>query len=143
MTSLAALGGSVVAAVEPLPGPIPATVTEVVDGDTIGVRARIWLGQEVQIRVRVLGIDTPELRGDCQSERSLAEQARAEVVRRVLGQEVLLWDIAYGKYAGGVTARVTTTGEDDLGEVLILAGLARAYDGGARQPWCPEAADGA
>jgi len=34
----------VVWAAEILSGPIPAVVTEAVDGDTIGVRARIWLG---------------------------------------------------------------------------------------------------
>ena len=34
----------VIWAAEILSGPIPAVVTEAVDGDTIGVRARIWLG---------------------------------------------------------------------------------------------------
>jgi hypothetical protein len=59
-------------AAEILPGPILAVVTEVVDGDTIGVRARIWLGQDVEIQVRILDINTPELRGHCEKERSLA-----------------------------------------------------------------------
>jgi micrococcal nuclease len=81
----------VVWAAEVLPGPIPAVVTEVVDGDTIGVRARIWLGQQIQ-----------------------------------------MWEIGYGKYAGRITARVTLGNGQDLGADLIHAGLARPYDGGAR-----------
>ena len=44
-----------------LPGPIPATIERVVDGDTIDVRARIWLGQEIVVRVRLAGLDAPEL----------------------------------------------------------------------------------
>ena len=47
---------------ETLPGPIPAEVLKVVDGDTLEVEARIWLGQGVQVSVRLRGVDTPELR---------------------------------------------------------------------------------
>ena len=43
----------------PLEGPVPAFVERVVDGDTLVVRARIWLGQELRIMVRVAGIDAP------------------------------------------------------------------------------------
>ncbi|WP_173980368.1 thermonuclease family protein [Magnetospirillum sp. UT-4] len=57
-----------------LPGPIPATVQKVVDGDTVHVRARIRLGQDVETMVRLAGIDTPEIRGrgGCPEERDLA-----------------------------------------------------------------------
>lgn len=140
---LLGLGAGAVLALETLPGPIPAVVTEVIDGDTVGVRARIWLGQVVQIRVRLLDIDTPELRGKCSTERSLAVQARNQVIRQALGQQVLLWDVAYGKYAGRVTARITLPDAGDLGLALVSAGLARAYDGGARASWCPPAPGGA
>ena len=62
---------------EMLPGPVPAAVIEVIDGDTVRVRARVWLGQDVETAVRIAGIDTPELRGaDCDAERRLAEAAR-------------------------------------------------------------------
>ena len=133
----------VVWAAELLPGPIPAVVTEVVDGDTIGVRARIWLGQDVEIRVRILDIDTPELRGDCEKERSLALAARDQVVKQALGKQVQMWDIGYGKYAGRVTARITLPDGADLGADLINAGLARPYDGAARGSWCETTANGA
>ena len=37
-------------AAERLAGPIPARVLAVIDGDTIEVQARIWLGQEINTR---------------------------------------------------------------------------------------------
>ena len=54
---------------EIVPGPVPAEVLAVLDGDTLVVRARIWLGQDVETRIRLDGIDAPELKGKCESER--------------------------------------------------------------------------
>ena len=126
-----------VAARETLPGPVAARIVEVVDGDTLTVRARVWLGQDVEIRVRIAGIDTPELRGHCAYERRLARAARAFVAARIGTAEVTLTDIRYGKYAGRVVARVVTATGVDLAPALIAASLARAYAGGRRAGWCP------
>ncbi len=57
-------------------GPVSASVLRVIDGDTITVRARIWIGQSVETRVRIAGVDTPELRGDCALDIELATAAR-------------------------------------------------------------------
>ena len=121
---------------DPIPGPVPALVVDVIDGDTVLVRARIWLGQEVETRVRLDGVDTPELRGKCQAARRLAREARAFVQARVGGRQVILRDIQYGKYAGRVVARIQTPDGDDLADALIAAGLGLAYGGAARAPWC-------
>ncbi len=125
-----------------LAGPVPAEVLSVIDGDTIEVRAVIWLGQVVSTRVRLAGIDAPELRGKCARERTLAERARAYLLAR-LGDGDRAWvrlrDIRYGKYAGRVLARVETAGGEDLGRGLMAAGLARPYAGRARASWCEEA----
>ena len=48
-----------------LTGPVPAVVEDVIDGDTLRVRARIWLGQDLAIYVRLAGVDAPEVRGSC------------------------------------------------------------------------------
>ncbi len=119
-----------------LPGPVPARVIEVVDGDTIAVRARIWIGQDVETRVRLSGVDTPEFNGRCGRERELAAHARAFVVEAIGGGAVKLSDVRYGKYAGRVVADVETAAGEDLGALLIAAGLGRPYDGGARASWC-------
>ncbi len=125
-----------------LAGPVPAEVLSVIDGDTIEVRAVIWLGQVVSTRVRLAGIDAPELRGKCARERTLAERARAYLLARLGGGGrawVRLRDIRYGKYAGRVLARVETAAGEDLGRSLMAAGLARPYAGRARASWCEEA----
>lgn len=145
---------------ERLPGPLPAEVISVIDGDTIEVRVRIWLGQDISTRVRLAGIDAPELKGKCERERVLARRARAYLVAQLasraseVGPEagsgaglgagsgpgvVRLRDIRYGKYAGRVLALVETPDGVDLGQGLITAGLARPYAGRARASWCEAA----
>src|SRR3546814_10238300 len=63
-------------AAEVIEGPVAAEVVRVIDGDTLKLKVHIWLGQTVEVDVRVAGIDTPELRGKCPSERAKAEEAR-------------------------------------------------------------------
>ncbi len=130
------------AARERLAGPVPATVTAVVDGDTLEVRARIWLGQEIATRVRLAGIDAPELRARCARERALALRAADFLARRLAvggpaSSGIRLHDIENGKYAGRVLARVETADGQDLARLLLAAGLAQPYDGGRRASWCP------
>jgi endonuclease YncB( thermonuclease family) len=120
----------------PMAGPVEARVIEVVDGDTIRVAARIWLGQDVETLVRIAGIDAPELHGRCARERQMAVAARDLLARR-LGGSVVLTGIANGKYAGRVVAHVALPQGPDLAALLLEAKLARPYDGGTRQPWCP------
>lgn len=123
---------------EKLPGPIPARVIRVVDGDTIVVRARIWLGQDVETSVRLSGIDTPEKRGKCESERQSALEAEALTASRAaIDSMVMLHDVIADKYGKRVVARIVTADGTDLGRALIAAKLARPYDGGHKTPWCP------
>ena len=123
-------------AAEVLSGPLEARVLQVLDGDTIEVAARVWPGQEVRTRVRLAGIDTPELRGKCPAEREAAERARAFLAAAVADGRVALHDVRYGKYAGRVLARVLAADGRDLGRALIDERLARPYAGGKRRPWC-------
>ena len=124
-------------AAEVLTGPVSAIVLTVIDGDTIAVQARIWLGQAIETRVRLAGIDTPELRGACDAERDLAARARGLLAEHLSGGRVILTEIRYGTYAGRVVARVSTTDTPDIAGSLIAAGLARPYGGrGPRPDWC-------
>ncbi|GIK99585.1 MAG: hypothetical protein BroJett029_37940 [Alphaproteobacteria bacterium] len=121
---------------ELLPGPVPAEVVEVIDGDTVKVRAHIWLGQAVETAVRLSGINAPELRGDCDVERQLARKAKDFLSRRLAGRAVRLRDITYDKYGGRVVARIDDAAGSDLATELVAAGLAHPYDGGKRAAWC-------
>jgi endonuclease YncB( thermonuclease family) len=136
---LAAAGPA--AAGETLPGPVAATVVRVVDGDTLEVRARVWLGLEVTARVRLRGIDTPEARSRCADERALAAAATARLAA-LGGTSVVLTNVAADKYGGRVLADVAAGDGTDLAAAMVAGGLARPYAGGARAPWCALAATG-
>lgn len=133
---------AVVASVAPadagqmLPGPYQAAVERVVDGDTLGVRVTVWLGQSLDVLVRVRGIDAPEIRGRCDSEKAGARAATTALERLVSDGPVVLTRIEGGKYFGRVVADVTTQAGEDVGAALLAAGHARAYDGGRRRSWC-------
>lgn len=120
----------------PVPGPVDAAVRRVVDGDTLVIGARIWLGQTVETTVRIAGIDAPERRARCDRERDLARRATERVQALLAGGRAVLRDVRYGKYAGRVLARVATPQGIDVGTALIGEGLARPYRGGRRQSWC-------
>lgn len=117
-------------------------VREVIDGDTISVEIP-GLPRELQpVKIRVLGIDTPERggRAKCAREREMATKATAltrflvgdaQKHKRPIGFSKIGWD----KYGGRVDAEVTIDGRS-LSRTLIAAGLARPYDGGKRSGWC-------
>ena len=120
-----------------LPGPIPARVDRVVDGDTVVVVATIWLGQTLTTHVRIAGVDTPELRGDCPAERELALAARDGLADLLVPSEVTLHGVRMGTFAGRVVADIRNAQGRDVGLALLAQGLARVYDGrGARPGWC-------
>jgi endonuclease YncB( thermonuclease family) len=125
---------------ETISGPVGATVTEVIDGDTFWVKARIWIGHEVTTKVRLSGIDAPEIgsHAKCAAEKQKGEDARAYLTGLVGGQSVQLTDIRADKYGGRVDARVAVEGGAgkfiDLGELLVTKGFAVAY--GRAKPWC-------
>ncbi|MBF0392580.1 MAG: thermonuclease family protein [Alphaproteobacteria bacterium] len=119
-----------------LPGPIVGQVLSITDGDTVRVKAKVWLGLEIETLVRLEGIDTPELKGRCDDERRRAEAARAFLEHLLPEGRVILREVVWGKYAGRVVARVETPKGEDVATAMIRAGHARPYNGGHRQPWC-------
>jgi len=123
-------------AAEMLAGPYVGAVERVVDGDTLAVRVTIWLQQDLEVLVRVRGIDAPEIRGGCDSEKRRAAEATAALQRLVTDGSVTLTEIEGDKYYGRVVADVITAHGADVGHALVAGGFARAYDGGARAAWC-------
>jgi endonuclease YncB( thermonuclease family) len=107
-----------------LAGPVPATLLRVIDGDTLVVRARVWLDLEVVTRVRLRGVNAPELRSRDEGERDRAEAARAFVAALAEGAPLVLTEIGQDKYGGRVVASVTVAGED-LAAALLAEGHAR------------------
>lgn len=118
-----------------LPGPVEAEILSVYDGDTFTARVHIWIRQFVDTAVRVEGMDTPEIKGECQAEADLAVKARDRAVE-LLGTKATLSDIRNDKYGGRVDAIVTLQDGRRLSDVLISEKLARPYSGGNRTSWC-------
>jgi endonuclease YncB( thermonuclease family) len=115
---------------------LPAEVLRVLDGDTFEARVHLWPGLEVTTRVRLRGIDAPELKARCSDERAKAEAAR-DALRTILDQgEVAIAHVTLDKYGGRVVAEASTQNTPDVSSALLDAGLARRYFGGRREGWC-------
>ena len=130
-----ALAPGTAAAADVIPRPVNARVVSVYDGDTLTVDAAPWPGLTARTKVRVAGVDTPEIRGECQAEKDLAVRAR-DFVRSMVGATVRLTNIRPGKYAGRMIADVWMD-ERKLSDLLIAENLGRPYHGGHREGWCP------
>ena len=107
------------------------------DGDTITFNLpnlHPIIGEKISVRVN--GIDTPEIKGNCEKEKYDAQQAK-EMVADILknAEQITLKNIERGKYFR-IAANVLVDGED-LGDMLVEAGVAVKYDGGKKShKWC-------
>lgn len=120
-----------------LPGPYPAEILHIVDGDTFEARVRIWFGQEITTLVRIRGIDAPELKGLCGDELRGAAASRGALEGLLNVGVVTLRDVSLDKYGGRVVASVAVAGSSDVAAAMIASGWARPYNGGRREAWCP------
>jgi micrococcal nuclease len=117
-------------------GQYRAQVLRVIDGDTIEARIAIWLGNDIVSKIRLRGIDAPEMNGACAWETQQAAISRKRL-QALIGQgSILLTEIGGDKYFGRVLARVLTPSGSDVGPILLAEGLARPYYGGKRSGWC-------
>ena len=98
-----------------------AEVLNVIDGDTLRVRAHMWPGQKWEGNIRLFGIDTPELRGSkCQAEKVQGILSRDTLVSLV-PPRVTLINVKPGKFAGRFVAEVMD-GPRDLAHVIMEEG---------------------
>jgi endonuclease YncB( thermonuclease family) len=115
---------------------IVSKVINVYDGDTFRVNIDSLppiVGKNIAIRVK--GVDTPEIRGKCQYEKSLALKARDFVrVKLSNAKEIKLTNLQRGKYFR-VVASVLVDGVS-LGQELLDNKLAYEYSGGKKLSWC-------
>ena len=107
------------------------------DGDTITFNLpdlHPIVGEKIAIRVN--GIDTPEIRGNCAKEKYDAKQAK-QMVADILkeAETITLRNMKRGKYFR-IAADVIVDGES-LADILIEAGMAIKYNGGKKTyEWC-------
>ena len=107
------------------------------DGDTITFNLpnlHPIIGEKISIRIN--GIDTPEMKSKCKTEKYDAKQAK-DMVADILkdAERITLKNMERGKYFR-IAADVIVDGEN-LADVLIEAGMAIRYDGGKKtKDWC-------
>lgn len=112
-------------------------VTSIYDGDTFRANIKEYpdlIGYRIGIRIK--GIDTPEMRGKCQKEKTLARKAKQFTVTQLrAAKKVELRNMKRGKYFR-IVADVYVDNMS-LAQMLILNDLAVAYDGGHKaKEWC-------
>lgn len=111
-------------------------VLRTIDGDTFEARVHLAPGPDLYTRVRLRGIDAPELKASCARELQMAEAATV-ALRDLLGQgDVAIYNVGPDKYQGRVVADVATRKTDNVSAALLAAGHARTYNGGHRFGWC-------
>ncbi|MBI4273380.1 MAG: thermonuclease family protein [Rhizobiales bacterium] len=115
----------------------PAEVLKILDGDTFEARVRIWPGIDVTTKVRLRGIDTPELKARCAEEYAKAIESR-ETLKAILGEGgVTISNVTFDKYGGRVVADAATRATPNIADVMLKSEMARRYSGGRRRSWCP------
>ena len=116
---------------------VVSEVTSIYDGDTFRVNLEGYpalIGSRMGIRVN--GIDTPEMRGKCKKEKTLARTAKQFTVAHLrAAKKIELRNMKRGKYFR-IVADVYVDGKN-LGQMLIDQGFAVVYDGGHKaKDWC-------
>ena len=109
----------------------------VIDGDTFAATVKLENDVRISVRVRILGIDAPEIHGECESEIELAQQARDKLAQLLPeGSVIHLSEIKDDKYLGRIDANVKLPDGRDVGATMVKEKLARKYDGKKRRGWC-------
>ena len=116
---------------------LPAVVDYVFDGDTFSASVAISKDTDVDVHVRLINVDTPEMNGKCESEIRRANIARERLMKLIpRGTVVELENIKDDKYVGRIDANVILPDGRDVGKVLVKEKLGRPYNGGRRKSWC-------
>jgi endonuclease YncB( thermonuclease family) len=119
-------------------------VLRTIDGDTFVARVHLpgltpeqrTPDRAVVTRVRLRGIDAPELRAACDKEYRMA-RAATNALRALLDEGgVSIFNIGADKYAGRIDADVATARTPNVSQAMLARGQARPYTGGHRGGWC-------
>jgi micrococcal nuclease len=114
----------------------PAQVVRVLDGDTFEARVSVWPGLEISTKVRLRGIDAPEMRARCSEESARAQAARDTLSAILAEGAVGISQVTLDKYGGRVLAAASTRKTADVSAALLHTGVVRSYQGGRREGWC-------
>jgi endonuclease YncB( thermonuclease family) len=103
-------------------GPYRGTVEDVHDGDTVNVKLDLGFDLTVYARVRVKGINAPEL--------DTPEGIAARNYARLLlpsGSHVFVKSYGWDKYGGRIDGQITFAGNKDFARIMLGVGHAVPY----------------
>ena len=108
-------------------------VIKVYDGDTITIASKLPFDNSplYRLSVRLNGIDTPEIKGKTEDEKTAAKHVKDELSKLILNKRVSLKNIQTEKY-GRILADVYI-GELHINQWLITEKYAVKYDGGTKK----------
>ena len=115
-----------------------AEVVKVYDGDTCTCVVDLGFKMSVRIKVRLVGIDTPEIRTKDDEEKVRGFASRDWLREKILGKKVLLHTPEKGKF-GRWLGTIWNIEEDkpsfenSYNKKLVNEGLAKEYFGGKRK----------
>lgn len=118
---------------------IDAYVYDVHDGDTCSVLIRFGKEEHLKLNLRILGIDTPELkRGGSELEMKAGEKVRDVVAGLILGKECKIRLIKHDKYGSRVNGEVFLNDSTSLSQYLLDRKYAVPYTGNKKSAWDTE-----
>jgi len=107
-----------------------ADVTRVVDGDTFDCFVHLGFDTIQKFRVRLYGVDTPEINKKDEREKGL--EVKEIVKNKIEGKQIYLYEQNNKDKFGRALARVELMDGTDLTEWLLQEGLGKEYYGGKK-----------
>jgi micrococcal nuclease len=108
----------------------------VYDGDTVHIIFKMPNGNECyKWVIRLIGIDTPEMKSKNANEKKKANEARDYLRGLILNKLIIVECLEFDKY-GRLLGNLFLEGDSiSLSQKMITAGFAKAYDGGHKDGW--------
>jgi micrococcal nuclease len=108
----------------------------VYDGDTVHIIFKMPNGSECyKWVIRLMGIDTPEMKSKNTNEKKKATEAREYLRGLILNKLIIVECLEFDKY-GRLLGNLFLEGDSvSLSQKMITAGFAKAYDGGHKDSW--------
>jgi len=106
-------------------------VLKVYDGDTITVVIDLGFDVSIKQSIRLLGIDTPEMRGESKQAAIKSRDRLAELLKQNPDTYIKTYLDKEEKY-GRMLGELVIPNKGTINQILINEGLAKEYFGGAK-----------
>lgn len=106
-----------------------ATITNIVDGDTVDAIVDLGFNVQTKIRFRLNGIDTPEMNQKNEAIREIAKSAKEFLIKHILDKHVCILQTKTDKYGRWLADISIDPNSPTVNEQLIALNLAKRYQG--------------